>query len=118
MQRYLPWVNNILFSLFQVYRIDLTLSNQRNKASPGNLGAAPMNHTLQVWSAKLVMCLERRTKLVLIRGRIDNDWPVHASRARRWATIQSTVPLRCTTLNDVTGDGTDTNAFTGVGEDI
>lgn len=46
------------------------------------------------------------------------DRPVHASKARLWATIQSTEPLTLTTAKEVLGDRTETRAVTGVGEDI
>jgi hypothetical protein len=55
--------------------------------------------------------------LVLIVGLMDKDRPVHASKARRWATIQSTEPLRFTTVNEVLGDRTETSAVTGLAEE-
>lgn len=48
---------------------------------------------------------------------MDKDRPVHASRARRCATIQSTEPLRFTTANEVVGDRTETRAVTGLAEE-
>lgn len=50
-------------------------------------------------------------------GLIDRDRPVHASKARRWATIQSTDPLTFTTAKEVLGDRTETRAVTGVAEE-
>lgn len=55
--------------------------------------------------------------LALIVGLMDKDRPVHASKARRWATIQSTEPLRFTTANEVLGDRTETSAVTGLAEE-
>jgi len=60
---------------------------------------------------------DRRTRFVLIVGLIDRDRPVHASKARLWATIQSTDPLTFTTANEVLGDRTETRAVTGVAEE-
>lgn len=48
---------------------------------------------------------------------MDRERPVQASSARRWATIQSTEPLRWTTAKDVLGDRTETKAVTGLAED-
>lgn len=58
------------------------------------------------------------TRFVLILGLTVRDRPVHASRARRCATIQSTEPLRLTTAKEVVGDRTDTRAVTGLAEEI
>lgn len=49
---------------------------------------------------------------------MDKDRPVHASKARRWATIQSTEPFRLTTAKEVFGDRTETRALTGLAEEI
>lgn len=57
------------------------------------------------------------TRLVLIVGLMDKDRPVHASNARRWATIQSTEPLRFTTVKEVFGDRTEMRAVTGLAEE-
>jgi hypothetical protein len=61
--------------------------------------------------------VDSRTRFVLIVGLIDRDRPVHASKARLWATIQSTDPLTFTTANEVLGDRTETRAVTGVAEE-
>lgn len=45
-------------------------------------------------------------------------YPVQASNAFRWATIQSTVPLRCNTVKEVIGDFVDIKAVIGVVEEI
>lgn len=58
-----------------------------------------------------------RTRLGFIVGRIERERPVHASRARLWATIQSTEPLRWTTAKDVLGFRTETRAVTGLAEE-
>lgn len=50
-------------------------------------------------------------------GLMDKDRPVHASSARRCATIQSTEPLRFTTAKDVVGDRTEMRAVTGLAEE-
>lgn len=55
-----------------------------------------------------------RTRFVLIVGRIDNERPVHASRAFLCVTIQSTAPVSCTTAKEVTGDRTEIRAVTGL----
>lgn len=58
------------------------------------------------------------TSCLLNLGFIVNEWPVHARRAFRCANIQSTVPLSWSRANEVTGDLTETNADTGLVEDI
>lgn len=58
-----------------------------------------------------------QTRLVLMVGLMDKDRPVQANRARRWATIQSTEPLRFTTAKEVVGDRTETRAVTGLAEE-
>lgn len=50
-------------------------------------------------------------------GRTDIVWPVHAKRAFLWATIQSTVPSRCTTAKEVSGDLVAIRAVMGDVED-
>jgi hypothetical protein len=45
-------------------------------------------------------------------------WPVHASKAFLCVTIQSTVPLRCSTDSEVIGDLVEMSAVIGVVEDI
>jgi hypothetical protein len=47
-------------------------------------------------------------------GETERVWPVHASSAFRCATIQSTVPLRCNTVKEVSGDLVDIRAVIGL----
>jgi hypothetical protein len=54
----------------------------------------------------------------LIVGDKDKVWPVHASRPFLWVTIQSTVPSRCNTENEVIGDFVEMSAVNGVVEDM
>ena len=60
----------------------------------------------------------RLTRFALIVGLMFRDRPVHASKARLWATIQSTERLTFTTAQEVLGDRTETRAVTGLGEEI
>lgn len=55
---------------------------------------------------------------VLITGLTEMERPVQASRARFWAIIQSSEPLRWRTAKDVVGDRTETRAVTGLLEVI
>lgn len=55
---------------------------------------------------------------VFITGLMERDRPVQASRARLWAMIQSSEPLRWRTAKDVVGDRTETRADTGLVEEI
>lgn len=48
-------------------------------------------------------------------GRTESVWPVHASRAFP-ASIQSSVPSRCTTAKELPEDLVDISAFIGVVE--
>lgn len=59
-----------------------------------------------------------RTMLVLMTGLMEIERPVQASRARFWAIIQSSEPLRWRTAKDVVGDRTETMAVTGLLEVI
>jgi hypothetical protein len=58
------------------------------------------------------------TILLFKVGLIERAWPVQASNAARCATIQSTVPFKFTTANDVMGDRTDIKAVRGLVDDI
>lgn len=51
-------------------------------------------------------------------GETESVWPVQARRAFRCATIQSTVPLRCNTVKEVSGDLVDIKAVMGLVEEI
>lgn len=55
---------------------------------------------------------------VFARGVTERVWPVHARSAFRCVTIQSTVPLRCTTTIDVIGDLVEMRAVIGLVEVI
>jgi len=55
---------------------------------------------------------------VLITGFTEIERPVQASRARFWAIIQSSEPLRWRTAKDVVGDRTEIRAVTGLLEVI
>jgi hypothetical protein len=60
----------------------------------------------------------RRTILPLSFGWTVSAWPVHASNAFRCATIQSNLPSRCTTVNEVKGFFVDRRAVMGDVDDI
>lgn len=57
------------------------------------------------------------TILVLSRGDKLRVWPVHARRALRCATNQSTLPSRWTTTREVSGDLVEIRAVKGVVEE-
>lgn len=57
-----------------------------------------------------------RGRRVCTRGVTVRVWPVQARRAERWATIQSVVPSRCSTVNVVVGAFVDISAVRGVVE--
>jgi hypothetical protein len=56
--------------------------------------------------------------LLLAEGDIESVCPVQARSAFLCVTIQSTVPLRCKTVNEVIGDLVDINAVMGLVEEI
>lgn len=55
---------------------------------------------------------------MFIVGETDSVCPVQANKAFRCATIQSTVPLRCRTVKEVSGDFVEISAVIGLVEEI
>ena len=72
---------------------------------------ASLSSYKQVW-----LCPHTIFKLRI--GRTRSEWPVHASKAFRCATIQSIVPFRCITAKELAGNLVEISRVRGLMEDI
>ena len=101
-----------LLSIPDRFRPTRPILSQSLRSSPSEPSSA---HPLA--SVPLPQETNPQTRFVLMVGLMDKDRPVHASRARRWATIQSTEPLRFTTAKEVVGERTEMSALTGLADE-
>lgn len=106
----------------QRHLVDLAAADQGDETTPCELGVTPVGETLRLLALASCFRAEEEggagTILWEIVGLEEMEWPVHASRASCWVSIQSTFPSSSMTPKVVFGVFVDIRQVRGEVDDI